>query len=407
MGNNASLDHRITEIKELACLLDSSIIDAGSADTIKVTLRDKVERLHTEHYSITAPNPDKPKSRWQTSYKTEDGKRHNIKASTKEALLDQLIKLYSGQLNFDKLTFYSLYKEWLEYKTKITESRNTIKRHEQHYKKYFKTSKLHNMKLKDIDKLTLEVEFNRIVKDFNLTRKEWYNARSIVNGMFDYALDRKYINNNPLDRVKVTVRYRPVKKKKSSTQVYNSDEYSQITRYLDFMFATTGDPAFLACRFNFMVGLRVGELVALKWEDIEDSKLWVYREEIRDQYENKYYIVNHVKTADGRVISLIPQALEILKEVPRTSDFIFAREGTRITSRQIEYVLKKYAERNGLATKSTHKMRKTCASRMHNADVPIDTIRQQLGHSTTAMTWEYIYDPLAPEETYNRMSQAF
>ena len=35
-----------------------------------------------------------------------------------------------------------LYKKWLEYKTAITESPNTIKRHKQHYRKYFEGTEL-------------------------------------------------------------------------------------------------------------------------------------------------------------------------------------------------------------------------------------------------------------------------
>ena len=50
---------------------------------------------------------------------------------------------------------------------------NTIKRHEQHYKKYYEPSKLHTMPVRKIDKITLEMECNRIVKEFNLSAKGW------------------------------------------------------------------------------------------------------------------------------------------------------------------------------------------------------------------------------------------
>ena len=61
-------------------------------------------------------------------------------------------------------------------------------------------------------------------------------------------------------------------------------------------------------------------------------------------------------------------------------------DGERITSRQIAYVLEKFAERQGVRTKSTHKMRKTYASNLNANGVPLDCIREMLGHSDLSTT---------------------
>lgn len=70
------------------------------------------------------------------------------------------------------------------------------------------------------------------------------------------------------------------------------------------------------------------------------------------------------------------------------------RNGERITSRQVAYVLEKFAERQGVRTKSTHKMRKTYASNLNANGVPMDCIREMLGHSNLSTALEYIYNPL-------------
>ena len=75
-------------------------------------------------------------------------------------MLDKLIKLYESDQNLDNLSFHQLYLEWLEYKTPLTNSSNTIKRHKQHYKKYFEPSALNDMKLSNIDTFILETECN-------------------------------------------------------------------------------------------------------------------------------------------------------------------------------------------------------------------------------------------------------
>ncbi|MBP9997003.1 MAG: site-specific integrase, partial [Lachnospiraceae bacterium] len=57
-------------------------------------------------------------------------------------------------------------------------------------------------------------------------------------------------------------------------------------------------------------------------------------------------------------------------------------------------------------TKSSHKMRKTYASLLNANGVPIDAIREQLGHSNLSTTYGYIYNPLTEAETYDLIAGA-
>lgn len=384
--------------------LDYGILDIDSVlDTLMSTKRDKILKIHP--YAVTPPST--ANGRWQTSYKDASGKRKNIKAQTREELLDKLIPVYFSNLHIDKLTFYGLYEEWLEYKVTVTNSSNTIKRYGQYYRKYFEPSILHGMKAKRIDELILEKECNRIVKDFNLPRKEWCNIKTVLNGMYTYAVRKKYIAENPMDKVQIYVKYRQVVKKTGKTETYNTEELKELNQYLDKMYTETEDTVFLAVKVNFLLGLRVGELVALKWEDCQGlSHLHIVREEIRNQELNQYEVVDHTKTNRDRFVILIPKAIAILQKIPRQGDYIFMRNGERITSRQIAYVLEKFAERQGTRTKSTHKMRKTYASNLNANGVPLDCIREMLGHSNLSTTLEYIYNPLTEKETYDLIAKA-
>ena len=296
---------------------------------------------------------------------------------------------------------------WLAYKATVTNSSNTIKRHKQHYHKYFEPSVLHNMKIKKIDELILEQECNCIVREFNLSRKEWCNIKTILNGMFTYSIRKRYQIDNPMDKVEIYVKYRQIVKKTGRTETYNTEELKELNQYLDKMYTETEDVAFLAVKINFLLGLRVGELAALKWEDCKDlSHLHIVREEVRNQETNQYEVVEHTKTNRDRFVILIPKAVSILKKIPKQGKYIFMRDGERITSRQIAYVLEKFAERQGVRTKSTHKMRKTYASNLNANGVPLDCIRGMLGHSNLSTTLEYIYNPLTEKETYDLISKA-
>lgn len=385
-------------------VIDYGIIDADSVlDMLMSNKREQVLKIHP--YAITPPTSED--GRWQTTYKEVNGKRRNIKAPSKEALLDKLISFYFSNPHTDKMTFHTLYEEWLEYKQSVTNSPNTIKRHEQHYRKYFEPSVLHEKKLKQLDELLLEKECNRIVKGYNLSRKEWGNIKTILNGMFAYAVRKKYLTENPMENVKILVKFKQIVKKTGKTETYNSDELKSLNQYLDRMYAETLDTSFLAVKLNFLLGLRVGELVALKWEDYSDmNHLHIVREEVRNQNTNTYEVVEHTKTNSDRFVVLVPKAINILQKVKRSSDYIFTRNGERLTSRQVAYVLEKYAERQGVAIKSTHKMRKTYASNLNASGVPLDCIRELLGHSNLNTTLGYIYNPLTEKETYNLIAKA-
>lgn len=96
-----------------------------------------------------------------------------------------------------------------------------------------------------------------------------------------------------MNNVTISVKFRQVVKKTGKTETYNTEELAQLNNYLDGMYAETNDAVFLAVKLNFMLGLRVGELVALKPGDIENDMIHVIREEIRDQTTNTYEVVEH------------------------------------------------------------------------------------------------------------------
>lgn len=403
MGKGGNLMQPSIDLQQLQALLQCDTLDMCNVlDMIMASKRERIKKLHT--YSITPANSHN--KYWTTYFKCENKARQLIRGKTEDELLDKLVKLYEENANLDNLTFNKLFDEWLEYKKAITNSVNTIKRHKQHYAKYFEPSKLHSMKLSNIDTFALETECNRIVKEFNLTRKAWVNAKTILIGMFDYAKRKKYITDNPLSDMKITVRYKQVVKKSGNTQTYNTNELEELNKYLDTMYQETGDSAYIAVRLNFFLGLRVGELVALKPEDIMGNQLHVVREEVRDQEANRNYVVEHTKTNRDRFVVLVPQAKKLLEKLDMNSLYLFERNGERLTTRQVAYVLEKYAERQGIGTKSTHKIRKTYASMLNAYGVPIDAIREQLGHSELSTTLSYIYNPLTEDATYSLISNA-
>ena len=382
----------------------SGIIDLDSVhDMIMASKRDKVRKMHP--YAITPPTDSS--KRWQTCYKDACGRRKNIKAQTETELLDKLIEIYYSGSHIDNLTFHGLYEEWLDYKSTVTNSPNTIKRHRNHYKKYFEPSALHEKKLKQIDELLLEKECNRIVREFNLSRKEWCNAKTILNGMFEYAVRKHYLSENPMNKVQILIKFRQIVRKTGKTETFNTEEAQSLNQFLMEQFEESGDTSYLAVMVNLLLGLRVGELVALKWSDLVDEKhLHIVREEVRDQTTNTYTVVEHTKTNRDRFVIVVPKALELFRKIEPQGEYIFVRNKERITSIRIASVLRKYARYMDVPLKSSHKLRKTYASTLNANGVPLDAIRELLGHSSLNTTLGYIYNPLTEQETFDLVAGA-
>ena len=383
--------------------LNNGIINLDSVrDDYMASKKEQALKMHP--YSITPPSENNP--RWQTYYRDRDGKRKLLRAQTKEELIEKLIPAYFPEALADKMVFDRLFYEWLDYRKEVSSSPNTPMRHKQRYLKYLKPSVLSSQTLNHISELMLERECNKIVKTYNLSSKEWVNVKTILTGMFKYAIRRGYIKHNPMEKVEISVKFRQIVRKTGQTQTYNTEECKAINEYLEAKYEETKDLSFLAIMANFCMGLRIGELAALKWEDIGEKHVHVVREEVRDQTTNEVYVAEHTKTNTDRFVALIPKAKEIFDRIEHTDEFIFTRDGKRLTSRQLNYVLEKYAERTNRKTKSSHKIRKTYASMLNANNVPIDAIRIQLGHTNLSTTYNYLFNPLTEKETYKLIAES-
>lgn len=102
----------------------------------------------------------------------------------------------------------------------------------------------------------------------------------------------------------------------------------------------------------------------------------------------------------------VMKAVEILKRIEKQGEYIFMRNGERITANRIAVILRQFARYEGMPVKSSHKMRKTYASTLNANGVPLDFIREMLRHNNLNTTLGYIYNPLTENQTYGLMTKA-
>lgn len=90
----------------------------------------------------------------------------------------------------------------------------------------------------------------------------------------------------------------------------------------------------------------------------------------------------------------------------RRNEFIFERNGARLTARAVTYWLSKYCRDASITYKSPHCTRRTTANRLSTAGMPIDKIRDILDPVDETTTHGYIYNPNTEQENLNILNNA-
>ena len=149
-------------------------------------------------------------------------------------------------------------------------------------------------------------------------------------------------------------------------------------------------------------GLRIGELTALQWEDVDFKVKTIHvRHTIDLNGKEKAIKMSSTKTKAGdRMIPLTNEALRILKEekkkraelsiVPiQFSNFVFLNKHGIPTCRAVyNEDLYKYADKIGIERFSVHTLRHTFATRCIEAGMKPKTLQMILGHSNISMTMD-------------------
>lgn len=133
-------------------------------------------------------------------------------------------------------------------------------------------------------------------------------------------------------------------------------------------------------------GLRLSELIKININDVNKDVLNIVG---KGNKERQVYLNNACKSAISSYILVRPK--NNLKD--RDALFITKR-GTRISSRSIELMVKKYLKSSDLDSKkfSPHKLRHTAATLMHKyGNVDIKSLQQILGHESIKTTEIYTH----------------
>ena len=213
--------------------------------------------------------------RWSTYVPdaTKKNGRRFIAKTSYEDLIDYLCDYYESGEQEEKekrhsMTVADIYPDWIEYKKLHTTASTHISRIQSDWRTYYEGTAIILKPVRQLTKLELDEWAPSMVKNHNMTRKNYTNVQMIIRQTLDYAVDLGIIEFNPMLQVKVDRKmFRREKKKPDETQVYTQDELRSIEElaWKDFHDEVKDyrlSP--LALVFQYQTGVRIGELVILR-----------------------------------------------------------------------------------------------------------------------------------------------
>lgn len=248
---------------------------------------------------------------------------------------------------------------------------------------------LQDMELEDIKPLHLQEFVNKFSANASKSYKD--KMRGLLRGLFSCAVENELTARDPAAKLRIppTIE-RP---RESFTRV-------EVQKIVDFAWDYPYRRIAVAVVTLLFTGLRRGELLGIKWEDIDKNTLTVRRGVYQDggipiaeDYKAK-------TTNSLRIVPLLPQVSHQIQSLPRYGQFVFStKHGSlwhpRNFSRDYQSFFKalrnKYPEVRSL---SPHCCRHTFATLSNEAHQDMCSTQRILGHSDIQTTARYTHPDL-------------
>ena len=241
---------------------------------------------------------------------------------------------------------------------------------------------------------------NKKVKTYSHSSiKKMYDS---LNACFKYAVARRDMRFNPM--VTVTM---PSKSKFDTKEIdiFTEEELKKLTEVAALCFSTG------VLRFKngwgiilmIYTGMRMGEALALKWEDYDEKENKILIRKNIGLVKNRtgkgknYNLVEQdtLKTKNSdRAVPLSKMAIVALGELKKMSKtyIISTKDGKPVRPRNFQNTFDYMLENAGLAHKGLHAARHTFASLLFKRGADVKTVGELLGHADARTTYNtYIH----------------
>lgn len=195
--------------------------------------------------------------------KTKSGFATKREAREAGKLAQQTYENIGQAIEPSDMSFSDFLDEWMEQECKLTCKASTIQGYEKKIRLYIKPE-LGGYRIKSITKSNLQ---DFIIKMYNdgFSRNTISSVKGLLTKSFNFAVDRHYITIAPATKLIIPTKLQPKKTTRTKKHVYIPNEI------IDKIFERfpEGTSAYIPLMIGYHTGLRLGEIFALVWEDID------------------------------------------------------------------------------------------------------------------------------------------
>lgn len=218
------------------------------------------------------------------------------------------------------------------------------------------------------------------------------NIMSIVRNAMIYGREEKKLAIiNPDELTPPAFEEKPVK-------VFDRKEQERIVDTV-----LQGKPNHFGIVLCLYTGLRLGELLALKWEDIDFDACTISVDKTScfikdDDGQYKCHITKPKTQSSIRIIPLPKAVMQELKHIKRKSKselVISTRSGGHVSNRSYQTTYARILKNAGVKYRNFHVLRHTFATRALECGTDIKTVSEVLGHKSPVITMNrYVHSML-------------
>ena len=308
----------------------------------------------------------------------------------------------------EEKTFEEIYRQWFKMKLNVIRAQS-CDRIEVTYNRYYAGSTLVSSNVSALDESAFVRFFTGIIiGQGHITDKEISRIFQIARHFMSYERSLNIGGARLLDWESIR-RYVPEGKIMPDYHQDFAVPKADVEKLLQMVVVRNIYPlkrsACLCLVMNFFLGLRVGELASLTWQDVDQERkvIRICRTETkaynRDDEGNRcgtmvYRVVEDLKTIYSvREIPLLPEALYILNVLRShhnacgySSPYLVYDGRDTILVRSLDRTLRKLCRYCDVKYFNTHMIRKTFATMLHASGMPTRYISDLLGHSEMVTT---------------------
>lgn len=396
-----TLREQIKLVKSLILDMENGRIDTAYVQTMIKMNKDEILKIHKKKFKYWQGK----NGNWNTYFPKENVEPPygRLVSKVDQERLDKAIIDY--YIKEDKTvivpTFRQMYEKWRETKD-LELSDNSILRYASDYKRFFENSDFENLPMNQINENTIKKFMLQSIRDQKLCREACKKMFSCIKNTVKCARIEKVITDNPVEflELKQFTRHCVEKEKQAEEQVFNDNELLMIQKGLYELY---GDkPEFMpqyGVEMSLLTGMRVGEIAALKWEDVHDDYILIHTSIKHNRFKNEFH-VGATKTKKSRQFPMCDEIRDLMKRIRTVqeeygciSEFIFTNgRGSYINGQRISDCMKRLTNYLGIHGGGITALRKTINSNLRRNGVPVTIVASMLGHTEEVNNKYYTYD---------------